>query len=125
MSIFRKKSLASLFAQLNDKGADTLKRTLDAKSLIALGIGAIIGAGLFVRTAAAAGEAAGPGRRAGDVLLLASCERRAVRSMLQDAAHDAKRQLRLIERRSQARDHPILAAMPETRYLKCVIAQVV
>ncbi len=46
-------------------------------------------------------------------------------SMLQDAAHDAKRQLRLIERRSQARDHPILAAMPETRYLKCVIAQVV
>ena len=46
-------------------------------------------------------------------------------SMLQDAAHDAKRQLRLIERRSQARDHPILAAMPETRYLKCLIAQVV
>ena len=46
-------------------------------------------------------------------------------SMLQDAAHDARRQLRLIERRSQARDHPVLAAMPETRYLKCVIAQVV
>jgi len=45
-------------------------------------------------------------------------------SMLQDAAHDAKRQLRLIERRSQARDHPILAAMPETRYLKCFIVQV-
>ena len=45
-------------------------------------------------------------------------------SMLQDAAHDAKRQLRLIDRRSQARDHPVLAAMPETRYLKCVIAQV-
>ena len=32
-----------------------LKRTLGAWSLIALGIGAIIGAGLFVRTAAAAG----------------------------------------------------------------------
>jgi 23S rRNA (cytosine1962-C5)-methyltransferase len=46
-------------------------------------------------------------------------------SMLQDAAHDARRQLRLIERRSQARDHPVLAAMPETRYLKCVIAQAV
>ena len=44
-------------------------------------------------------------------------------SMLQDAAHDAKRPLRLIERRSQARDHPVLAAMPETRYLKCVIVQ--
>ncbi len=37
-----------------------LKRTLDAKALIALGIGAIIGAGLFVRTAAASAEAAGP-----------------------------------------------------------------
>jgi len=36
-----------------------LKRTLGAGSLIALGIGAIIGAGLFVRTAAAAGEHAG------------------------------------------------------------------
>jgi len=46
-------------------------------------------------------------------------------SMLQEAAHDAKRQLRLIERRSQARDHPVLAAMPETRYLKCIITQVV
>ena len=37
-----------------------LKRTLGATNLIALGIGAIIGAGLFVRTAAAAGQAAGP-----------------------------------------------------------------
>ena len=44
--------------------------------------------------------------------------------MIQDAARDAKRQLRLIERRSQARDHPVLAAMPETRYLKCFILQV-
>lgn len=43
--------------------------------------------------------------------------------MVQEAARDAKRTLRLIERRSQARDHPVLAAMPETRYLKCVIVQ--
>ncbi|MGA0556401.1 amino acid permease [Larkinella sp. VNQ87] len=39
----------------------TLKRTLTATNLVALGIGAIIGAGLFVRTAAAAGGHAGPG----------------------------------------------------------------
>lgn len=38
-----------------------MKRTLTAWSLVALGIGAIIGAGLFVRTAAAASEAAGSG----------------------------------------------------------------
>ena len=59
MSLFRKKSLASLMAQADDHGSG-LKRTLDAKNLIALGIGAIIGAGLFVRTAAASAEAAGP-----------------------------------------------------------------
>jgi 23S rRNA (cytosine1962-C5)-methyltransferase len=41
-----------------------------------------------------------------------------------DASQDAGRELRLIEFRSQARDHPMLAAMPETRYLKCLILQV-
>src|SRR5918993_3562897 len=58
MSLFVKKPLDQMLAQADDgKG---LKRTLGAGNLIALGIGAIIGAGLFVRTAAAAGEAAGP-----------------------------------------------------------------
>lgn len=46
-----------MLAQAEGKG---LKRTLGAGNLVALGIGAIIGAGLFVRTAAAAGQAAGP-----------------------------------------------------------------
>jgi 23S rRNA (cytosine1962-C5)-methyltransferase len=40
------------------------------------------------------------------------------------AARDARRQVRLIEQRGQAPDHPILASMPETRYLKCFILQV-
>lgn len=40
------------------------------------------------------------------------------------AARDARRQVRLIEQRGQAGDHPILAAMPETRYLKCFVLQV-
>ena len=40
------------------------------------------------------------------------------------AARDSKRQLRLLEQRGQAGDHPILAGMPETRYLKCFILQV-
>lgn len=59
MSLTRKKSLTALLAQA-EGGENSLKRTLDAKNLIALGIGAIIGAGLFVRTAAASAEAAGP-----------------------------------------------------------------
>ena len=60
MSLFIRKPLNQLLAQ---EGADSekgLKRTLGPLNLIALGIGAIIGAGLFVRTAAAAGDAAGP-----------------------------------------------------------------
>ncbi len=59
MSLFIKKSIAQLMVQggESDKG---LKRTLGAGNLVALGVGAIIGAGLFVRTAAAASEAAGP-----------------------------------------------------------------
>ncbi len=40
------------------------------------------------------------------------------------AARDAKRDIRLIEQRGQSADHPILASMPETRYLKCFIVQV-
>jgi len=59
MSLFRKKSLDVLMSQAADSEKG-LKRTLGAGSLIALGIGAIIGAGLFVRTALAAGEHAGP-----------------------------------------------------------------
>jgi basic amino acid/polyamine antiporter, APA family len=59
MSLFRKKSLSVLLAQAGDSEKG-LKRTLGAGSLVALGIGAIIGAGLFVRTAAAAGQHAGP-----------------------------------------------------------------
>jgi APA family basic amino acid/polyamine antiporter len=59
MSLSRKKPLAKLLAQAGEH-AGGLKRTLSAKGLVALGIGAIIGAGLFVRTAAASGEAAGP-----------------------------------------------------------------
>ena len=44
--------------------------------------------------------------------------------LLGDAAFDAQRQLRILEIRSQSPDHPVLAEMPETRYLKCVVAQV-
>ncbi|MFM8347582.1 MAG: amino acid permease, partial [Bacteroidota bacterium] len=59
MSLFTKKPIDSLLAQASDSDKG-LKRTLGPTNLIALGIGAIIGAGLFVRTAAAAGESAGP-----------------------------------------------------------------
>ncbi|MHB8156357.1 MAG: class I SAM-dependent rRNA methyltransferase, partial [Desulfocucumaceae bacterium] len=44
--------------------------------------------------------------------------------VLNDAALDAGRQVRVVEVRRQAKDHPMLAASPETYYLKCVILQV-
>ncbi|HWD90080.1 MAG TPA: amino acid permease [Mucilaginibacter sp.] len=56
MNLFVKKSISQLVASSEEK---SLKRTLGAGSLVALGIGAIIGAGLFVRTADAAGSHAG------------------------------------------------------------------
>lgn len=72
MSLFTKKSLASLMADAEDdeKG---LKKTLSAGSLVALGIGAIIGAGLFVQTAAAAADSAGPSVTIGFVLAAIGC----------------------------------------------------
>lgn len=42
-----------------------------------------------------------------------------------DAAVDARRRLQLIEKRAQASDHPVLFGVPETYYLKCVIARVI
>jgi len=58
--LFRTKSIDRLLADGGATGEGTLNRTLSATSLVALGIGAIIGAGLFVRTAAAIAERSGP-----------------------------------------------------------------
>jgi 23S rRNA (cytosine1962-C5)-methyltransferase len=44
--------------------------------------------------------------------------------MLAHAARDAGRAVQLIEKRTQARDHPILLTMPETYYLKCAVLRV-
>ncbi len=60
MSIFRRKSILKLQEEAAAQGENTLKRTLGSGALLALGIGAVIGAGIFVRTAAAAGNHAGP-----------------------------------------------------------------
>jgi len=59
-SLFRTKSIERLTREAAESGEGTLKRTLGPMSLVALGIGAIIGAGLFVRTAAAIADRAGP-----------------------------------------------------------------
>jgi basic amino acid/polyamine antiporter, APA family len=59
-SLFRTKSIDRLLSEAAATGEGTLKRTLGPMALVALGIGAIIGAGLFVRTAAAIADRAGP-----------------------------------------------------------------
>ena len=58
-NFFVKKPLSQLLGEAAAQGEGTLKRTLGAWNLVALGIGAIIGAGLFVRTASAAAGNAG------------------------------------------------------------------
>lgn len=45
--------------------------------------------------------------------------------IIREAAADAKRKARLVEFRSQSKDHPVLLASDETRYLKCAILQIV
>lgn len=64
----------------------------------------------------------------GGLLATSSCsyhiDKESFIEMLHGAARDAGRQLRLMEMRSQARDHPILLSMPETEYLKCAFFEV-
>lgn len=66
--------------------------------------------------------------RPGGVLVTCSCSYHVSEGDFLDtvasAALDARRTLRLIEKRGQARDHPVLVGVPETSYLKCLILQV-
>lgn len=70
MSLFAKKPIDQLLKQASAHG---MKRTLTGWGLVALGIGAIIGAGLFVRTAAAAAQNAGPSVTLGFILAAIGC----------------------------------------------------
>jgi 23S rRNA (cytosine1962-C5)-methyltransferase len=66
--------------------------------------------------------------RPGGVLVTCSCSYHVSQSnfleMLASAALDARRTIRLTEIRGQAKDHPVLLNVPETAYLKCIIAHV-
>src|SRR4029077_7679549 len=59
-NLFARKPLERLMKEAEEVGEHTLKRSLGPVNLVALGIGAIIGAGLFVRTADAIAQRAGP-----------------------------------------------------------------
>jgi 23S rRNA (cytosine1962-C5)-methyltransferase len=65
----------------------------------------------------------------GGVLITCTCSYHMSEEMflniIAGAANDARRRLQLVEKRIQASDHPVLFGMPETYYLKCVIARVV
>jgi 23S rRNA (cytosine1962-C5)-methyltransferase len=64
--------------------------------------------------------------RPGGILVTCSCSYHisAVNflAVVAEAARDVRRELRILETRTQAKDHPILANVPETEYLKCIIA---
>lgn len=65
----------------------------------------------------------------GGVLLTCTCSYHMSEEMflelLAAAANDAHRRVQIVEKRTQSSDHPILLGMPETYYLKCVIARVI
>jgi 23S rRNA (cytosine1962-C5)-methyltransferase len=64
----------------------------------------------------------------GGILVTCSCSHHVSEAMLLEivaqAALDASKTLRVLERRTQAADHPILLTVPETLYLKCLILEV-
>ncbi len=66
--------------------------------------------------------------REGGFLVTCSCSQHVSPAQFQEvinqAARDSKKKVRLVENRTQAKDHPILPASPETQYLKCMILQV-
>jgi len=66
---------------------------------------------------------------AGGILVSCSCSQHlneeAFTQILVEAAADAGCQLRLLERRGQPPDHPVLPAVPESSYLKCLILEVI
>jgi 23S rRNA (cytosine1962-C5)-methyltransferase len=65
----------------------------------------------------------------GGILVTCSCSHHlseaAFLELIAQASLDAGRTLRVLERRTQAQDHPILLTVPETHYLKCLILEVV
>ncbi|MGA9564089.1 MAG: class I SAM-dependent rRNA methyltransferase [Candidatus Korobacteraceae bacterium] len=67
--------------------------------------------------------------RRGGMLVTCSCsfhvEQLQFLAMLDAAAADAGRKLRILEKRGAAIDHPVLSGVPETAYLKCIICQVI
>jgi 23S rRNA (cytosine1962-C5)-methyltransferase len=66
--------------------------------------------------------------RPGGVLITCSCSfavsEQDFLAILAEAAQDAHRSARIIEKRTQAKDHPVLLGVPETYYLKCVVLAV-
>jgi 23S rRNA (cytosine1962-C5)-methyltransferase len=66
--------------------------------------------------------------RPGGVLVTCSCSQHMSEARLLEiiaaAALDCGKQLRVVERRTQAQDHPIVLTVPETHYLKCLIFEV-
>jgi 23S rRNA (cytosine1962-C5)-methyltransferase len=64
----------------------------------------------------------------GGILVTCTCSYHMSEEMflgiIAQAANDAHRKIQLVEKRTQASDHPVLLGVPETYYLKCVIARV-
>jgi 23S rRNA (cytosine1962-C5)-methyltransferase len=64
----------------------------------------------------------------GGILVTCSCSHHMSEAdflgLIAEASLDAGRTLRVLERRTQSQDHPILLTVPETHYLKCIVLQV-
>src|ERR1700722_7195909 len=66
--------------------------------------------------------------RPGGILVTCSCSYHVSAAefleVVAQAARDMRRNLRIVESRTQAKDHPVLLTVPETAYLKCLVLEV-
>ncbi len=66
--------------------------------------------------------------RPGGILVTCSCSYHVGEAefleVVADAARDARKTARLLEKRGQSKDHPVLLSVPETSYLKCLILRI-
>jgi 23S rRNA (cytosine1962-C5)-methyltransferase len=125
--------MAERFSFVRDGAVDFLKKTGDTWDVV------ILDPPGFIKSRAQAREGIkgyiDVNRRAlgkirpGGILVTCSCshhlDAQGFEDMLLSASRQSGRDLRILDSRGQGPDHPVLLAMPETRYLKVVVAQLI
>jgi 23S rRNA (cytosine1962-C5)-methyltransferase len=124
--------MSDRFDAVRDNAVDFLKKCRDNWDLIVLDPPAFIKSRATVREGRKGyidiNRRALGRLRSGGILITCSCSHHLraeeFEQLLATASRQSGRELRILDFRGQAPDHPVLLSMPETRYLKVIVAQV-